>query len=58
MDQIRSTSQLITISPTHSLLSLLPPPNGEGYAFISVGLCVSVYLSVSNITEKHVNGFS
>ena len=31
-------------------------PNGEGYVFIYFGL--SVYLSVSNITDKRVNGFS
>ena len=38
---------------------LLPPPNGEDYVFISVGLEVYLFgcLSVSNITGKRSDGF-
>ena len=36
------------------ILLLLPPPNGEGYVFISVGLFVC--LSSSNITENAWTG--
>ena len=42
------------LSGSAELMSLSHPLNGEGYVFISVGLCVC--LTVSNITEKRVNG--
>ena len=40
----------------YNRMKLLPPPNCEGCAFISVGLFVC--LSVNTITEKRVVGFS
>ena len=43
---------------TDGVLAELPPPDGEGYVFISVGwfVCVSVNYG-NNITEKCMNGF-
>ena len=40
---------------TDGVLASLPPPNGEGYVFMSVGWFVCV--SVTNITGKCMNGF-
>ena len=37
-------------------LMILPPPNGEGYVFMTVSLWVG--LSISNITGKWLKGFS
>ena len=47
----RIVSALVSVAIlTDGVLTLLPPPNGEGYVFISVGWFACV--SVSDITGK------